>query len=75
MPPIKVTWIDAIGDDGWVTLEELRQQKPHEHHSIGFLAHETDECITIAMSYDAEESNMGAWLCIPRPYIKEITYL
>lgn len=75
MPPIKVTWVDAVGDDGWTPLEELRQQKPHQHHSIGFLAHETDECITISMSYDEEEQNMGAWLCIPRPYIKEIVYL
>lgn len=69
MRKVLITWIDAIGDDGWVDIEELRKEKPHIHHSMGFVAHETDECITIAMSYDEEEKNMGAWLCIPKPYI------
>lgn len=72
MKIVSITWIDAIGEDGWVDIEELKQQKPHEHHSIGFLAHETEECVTIAMSRDEEEGNMGAWLCIPKPYIKEM---
>lgn len=75
MPRVLITWIDAIGDDGWVTLEELKKEKPHEHHSMGFLCHETAECMTISMSYDEEEKNMGAWLCIPKPYIKEVIHL
>ena len=75
MRKVLITWKDAIGDDGWVDIEELKKEVPHEHHSIGFVAHETDECITIAMSYDEHEKNMGAWLCIPRAYIVEITEL
>lgn len=72
----KVTWIDAIGGgDDWVSLEDLRKEKPHIHHSVGFVALETDELLTISMSYDEEEQNMGGWLCIPKPYIKEITWL
>jgi hypothetical protein len=72
---ILVTWIDCIGADGWLDIKELKEQKPHEHHSLGYLAHETDECITICMSYDEQEETMGAWLCIPKPYIKEIVEL
>lgn len=72
MTPAIITWIDAIGDDGWLSLEDLKKEKPHQHQSVGFIAHETDECITISMSYDKEEENMGAWLCIPKPYIVDI---
>ena len=76
MKRVSVTWIDAIGGgDDWISLEDLKKEKPHIHYSMGFLAHETEECITISMSYDAEEQNMGGWLCIPRPYIVKIEEL
>jgi hypothetical protein len=72
MQIVLITWVDAIGGDGWLSLQDLKQEKPHEHHSLGFIAHETDQFITIAMSYDEDEENMGAWLCIPKAYIKNI---
>ena len=75
MKLVKVTWIDAIGNDGWVDIEDLKKEVPHEHHSVGYVAHETDYFITIAMSYDEHEKNMGAWLCIPKAYCKEIITL
>lgn len=76
MKLILIDWIDAIGGgDEWLSLEELKEQKPHVHHSVGFLAHETDECYTISMSYDEEEQNMGGWLCIPKPYVTKILWL
>lgn len=75
MQKVQITWIDAIGDDGWVSLEDIKKEKPTEHHSVGFLCHETDEFMTISMSYDETEDNMGAWLLIPKPYIKEVIHL
>lgn len=75
MKIIEVTWLDATGDYGWLTLEKLRKEKPIEHKSVGYLAHETKEFMTISMSYEPSEENMGAWLLIPRAYIKKITKL
>lgn len=75
MKLVQVTWLDAIGDDGWLSLEKLKKEKPHEHNSVGYVAHETKEFITISMSYDKEEETMGAWLLIPKAYIKKIKKL
>lgn len=72
---VLITWIDAMGGDGWLSLQEIKSQKPCEHNSIGFLVHETDEFVTITMSSEVEEENMGAWLCIPRLYIKKVVTL
>lgn len=75
MKLVQVTWVDAIGDDGWLSLEELRKEKPTAHNSVGYLAHETEDFITITMSYDDVNDNMGGWLCIPKPYIQTIKEL
>lgn len=70
-----ITWLDAMGGDGWISLQDLKLEKPCEHNSVGFIVNETEDFITISMSYEIDEENMGAWLCIPKLYIKSITII
>lgn len=75
MKLITVVWIDAVGADGWITEKELLNETPTTHHSVGYLIKETKEYITITMSYDEEKESLGAWLLIPKLYIKKITHI
>jgi len=71
MKLIKVKWIDAIGADGWTDIKEIRKEVPVVHYSVGYIAKETKEFITITMSYDKKKEQYGAWLCIPKQFILE----
>jgi len=71
----KIKWIDAIGDDGWTNIEAIKKEVPVTHHSIGYVANETKDFITITMSYDEKKEQYGAWLCIPKKFILKTEFL
>jgi hypothetical protein len=70
-PLYKITWEDACGGDGWVTKEDLDSYTPIFHQSVGYLVKETDTFMTICMSHDVKGNEFGAWLLIPKSYIKK----
>ena len=72
MKLVEVQWLDAVGSDGWTTEKSLQKETAVIHNSVGYVVQETDEHITITMSYDTEKENLGAWLLIPKPYIKKL---
>lgn len=72
---VQITWIDAIGGDGWTTEKELLEQRPVIHNSVGYVVMEDDDKVTITMSYDKDRESLGAWLCIPKKYIVEMREL
>lgn len=72
---VQITWIDAIGGDGWTTEKELKEQELIIHNSVGYVVMEDDDKVTITMSYDKDHESLGAWLCIPRRYIVEMREL
>ena len=75
MKLVLIDWIDAVGGDGWVTEEELQNQTPMLHHSVGYVVKDTKDHVTISMSYNEKKNNMGAWLLIPKKYIKKVKKL
>ena len=72
---IEVKWLDACGSDGFVTEEELLKETPILHTSVGYVINDTKEAITITMSWDEKKTNLGAWLLIPKAYIKKLKKL
>jgi len=67
LPLTIVTWIDAIGADGWTSLKDIVDTELSEHTTVGFLVMETDNAVKLTMSYDSvNEDNYGAWVVIPK---------
>lgn len=75
MKLVQVTWVDAVGGDGWLSLKDLEKETPTTHISVGFIVKDTKDYLTITMSYDEQKTNLGAWLCIPKKYIKKVKKL
>lgn len=75
MKLVQVDWLDAVGGDGWCNEKELQDQTPVLHHSVGYVIKDTKESLTITMSWDEKKVNLGAWLLIPRAYIKKVKKL
>lgn len=75
MKLVKIIWEDAIGADGWISRKELEKETPIIHTTVGYVVIDKPEYITITMSYDEKEINLGAWMVIPRKYIKKIIKL
>jgi hypothetical protein len=74
-PIVVITWRDACGGDGWVSMKELQDETLVEHNSVGFLVNETPEFMTMTMSYEEEEKNLGAYLVIPKVNISNVRYI
>ena len=53
MKIVYVEWIDSQGSGRWQDLQEIIDEtKPRAIRSVGWLAHETDECILLIQSTD-----------------------
>jgi len=75
MKLVLIDWLDAVGQDGWITEKELITQTPVLHHSVGYLVKDDKDHVTITMSYDDKKESLGAWLLIPKKYIKKMKKL
>lgn len=73
---IYVEWIDCITRQGWMYGEHMKYWGlNHTIQTIGFLASETDEALTVIQSYDAETNAGCNWLYIPKTNIKKLIRL
>jgi hypothetical protein len=73
---IYVEWIDCITRQGWMYGEEMKDWGlNHTIQTIGFLAYEADDALTVIQSYDAETNGGCNWLCIPKTNIKKLIRL
>lgn len=68
-PIVEVHWRDAIGSDGWVTIEEILDTESTVHVQVGYLIDETDREVKLCMSYNEDLSNMGAYVVLPKSMI------
>lgn len=75
MKLVEIQWLDATGADGWTTEKSLLKETPAIHNSVGYVIKENKEHITITMSFDEERESLGAWLLIPKSFIKKIKKL
>lgn len=73
---IYVEWIDSVTRQGWAYGEDMKDWGiDHTIQTIGFLASETDEALTVIQSYDGETNAGCNWICIPKPNIKKVINL
>jgi hypothetical protein len=66
---LKVEWRDAASTDEWTKLVDI----DHELSSIttvGILIGETDETLTIGLSYDHDSESFSNFIRIPKAWIK-----
>lgn len=70
LPLVLITWTDAVGADGWITPEELDDITLTVHNTAGFLFKETEDSITVVMSYNDDMDNLGAYVVIPKVNIQ-----
>jgi hypothetical protein len=75
MKLVKLEWIDATGSDGWISKEDLENELPGFHTTVGFVVKETEGFITITMNYDETKEMFGAWMLVPKIMITKITEL
>ena len=61
---VKVTWLDAISDEGAFDVDDLSMVKLLEMVSVGYLIHEDTDKVVLARDYFAE-GNYRALIVIP----------
>ena len=74
MKLVKVTWNDTneTSDSGWLSLEEVKKNKPCKVASVGWLINQDEKFVTIAADIDAHENEsdaddlLGRVQCFPR---------
>ena len=71
---VEIAWQDAQIIRGWQDLDEIRDFRPANIVSVGFLIKNTPEYVTIMQSFDHEDGGADA-LCIPAPWVCSITAL
>lgn len=64
-----INWLDALGDDGWVTAKDLDEITLDPMETVGFVYKETKEFVLVTMTYDEPLKNYGAYMCIPKKMI------
>ncbi len=67
----RIVWLDAQGEDGWKSLQEVKDG-PHlaQIDSVGFVIREDDTSITLALAIDTTNENSGAYMTIPKSCIQ-----
>ena len=83
MKLVKVTWFDTneTSDSGWLSLDEVKKNKPCKVASVGWLFNEDEKFITIAADIDAHENEseaddlLGRVKCFPRGCVEKIETL
>ena len=83
MKLVKVTWFDTneTSDSGWLSLDEVKKNKPCKVARVGRLIYEDEKFITIAADIDAHENEseaddlLGRVQCFPRGCVEKIETL
>lgn len=75
MRAIEIYWLDAQGDDGWLSRKEVEKQHITLIHTVGLLVSETKDHIAVTLADDPENENVGAYMVIPKFAIKKKRYL
>ena len=70
---VEVNWVDANGNDGWVSLKRAQTHNLAPTNSIGYIIKKNKRQITIAQSISGDAVDMI--LSIPASCIKSIKEL
>lgn len=77
-PLVFVKWRDILGssrDGGWTDLDEIKDMKPGAIESVGWLAAETKDTITIVAHVSIDTEDGQGWLVIPKAVVDEVRML
>lgn len=74
-PLVEILWIDAISDGLWEWLDpdDLQHMAPEDSLVVGYLAHQTDEYVTVASLIN--DDSVAHAMCIPRSLIVTLRHL
>lgn len=67
--PVHVLWRDATSSDSWECITEARAFKPHTIKTLGWLIHETEDEITVALSLDISGDSVSQYIVIPKSWL------
>lgn len=74
--PVRVTWLDALrSDDDYPVRDVVDSFKPVVIQDVGWLVEETDEYITLAMSYFEKDDTVKMLVSIPAGMVEKIEEL
>lgn len=65
---VYVVWVDSEASSDWTPLSELSALPSvlGLTHTLGLLVEETDETLTLALSFDPETDSVNNWIRIPQ---------
>lgn len=72
LPLTAVVWDDAYSEDDWMSLEDVKKHEPCLNVSVGFLADDGDNHITLIMTStpgSSPDRMVATRLTIPKPYV------
>lgn len=71
---VSVKWLDAWSEDDWLDVEDLKNKSTENYivHTLGYLIHETKECIVVSQQIEEIGSMASMTMFIPRGMILEI---
>ncbi len=70
--PVKVCWVDPHSVDEWIDIDSDEIKKVLECKSTGYLVHESDESITLALNIGLSNDQVSCCLVLPRVCIISI---
>lgn len=72
MRVVKCIWIDSVGYESWLDIEEKDNMNITEIITYGFLIREDKNAVYIAQSYAEDFDKIGHTTAIPRKAVKSI---
>lgn len=75
-PLVEIVWHDAVSSDQWQAIEDAPQDFA-EIHTVGYLIHQCESSMTVAMNLDLSEEQLSMTMTIPIAWIdsKQFTIL
>lgn len=82
MKRVEVAWTDSEGTPGWQNLRDAQREAEEPlllHHSCGYLVGDTDDAVTVALSYRPAVNDwlpmVSGTIKIPRRCVVTVTPL
>ena len=71
---VEIEWVDSLDvSDGWETIEHyIEEGAMIICTSVGYLIHEDEDIMILAMSHDPSNEHVGHGMTIPKVSIKKI---
>jgi len=65
---VRVKWIDATTDSGWIDIDTAKNYKPIQCETVGYLLKDDEKYIVVASTVSGDQCN--GIISIPKKWIK-----